>query len=255
MFWFPLLPSIPLVIYKQLSSPVVITAIFTLFQFATFPGWKWESQPVALYLQLAEHQAPLQHHGPILRLLVAMEAAQHSTLTDWEMLGDYSSFDRDVPMLSCKLTPRTISFWLSGRISFALCKTTRIMTFASYEDVQEEVLCIWIHFSLSFAVPCPWLFCMQHKISMYALPCFVMFSSRSQKKEKVGDMDSPLLNFPDNPGGRLAHSWPWEAASAQMLQSFRAGQTKHMLMHRHSDKAVFSPLQRSVLKGGKLAAT
>lgn len=65
MFLFPLLPPIPLLIYKQLNSLMVIMAGFKFFQFATVIWLEIESQLVALYLQLAEHQAPLQHCSPI----------------------------------------------------------------------------------------------------------------------------------------------------------------------------------------------
>lgn len=269
MFWFPLLPSIPLVIYKQLSSPVIVTAIFTLLQFATLPGWKWESQPVALYLQLAEHQAPLQHHGPILRLLVAMEAAQHSTLTDREMLGDYLSFNRDIPMLSCKLTPCTISFWLSAHISFALWKPWGLWLLLPMRMCRKKRFCtsgfIFLWASLFHILGC--FVCSTKFLCMlcHVLSCFAAGVKRRKRWEKWiascylelswQSPKSPPAWRAVNPGGRLVHSWPWEAASAQMPQSSRAGQPKHMLMHRHSDKAVFSPLQRSYLERGEIGCT
>lgn len=105
--------------------------------------------------------------------------------------------------------------------SYILCslQTIRIMTFASYEGVQEgEILYIWIHFPLSFTGCMPLgFFCMwQDNFSLHVFPCF----PSGGKRRKYGWDGHPLVqpsqqslkSFPaqqtGNPGMRPAHASP-----------------------------------------------
>lgn len=154
MFRFPLLPPIPLTIYKQLNSPVVVTAGFMFFQFTTVIWLEKRKSACSIVppacRESSASAAPWPHPECCWLLWKQPSAALGRTGRCW---GDYSSLDRDLLVLSCKLIPRTISLGLSGHISSAL-ETTGIMTFASYGSVRaEEVLYIWIHFPLSYTVP------------------------------------------------------------------------------------------------------
>lgn len=83
--------------------------------------------------------------------------------------------------------------------SYILCslQTIRIMTFASYEGVQEgEILYIWIHFPLSFTG------CMPLGFFVCGRTIFLcMFSHVFQQEVRegnMGEMDTPLFNLPNN---------------------------------------------------------
>lgn len=178
MFWFPLLPPIPLVIYKELNSPMVVMARFVFFQFATVIWLEMRKSacstvsPACWASRASAAPWPHPEHCWLLW-------KQHST-TLWRTgrcWGDYSSFDRDIPVLSCKLTPRMISLGLSGHISFALWKPQGLWLFASYEAVQEqEILYIWINFPTE--LHCSISLSFLYVVGQYFSTCFAMFSSR-----------------------------------------------------------------------------
>lgn len=230
MFWFPLLPPIPLAT-KQLNSPMVVMAGFMLFQLATV---MWlESQLVALYLQLAEHQAPLQRRGPILSTAgcYGSSTALWRTGRCW---GDYSSFDRDVPVLSCKLIPHTISLGLSGHISSALWKPQGLWLLLHVRVRRKKRFCtsgsisLWasLFYTLGGFV-----------YSRTTFPYMFCYVFQQELRGGKGRWDGfppaePSWQTPKsspgqqagNPGVRPAHGQPCEAASAQTLQSSRRDQ-------------------------------
>ena len=260
MFWFPLLLPIPLAIYKQLNSPMVVMVGFMFFQFATV---KWlemrksACSTVSPACRASSASAALWPHPEHCWLLWKQHsAALWRTVWCW---GDCSSFDRDVLVLSCKLIPHTISLGLSGHISFALWKPRGLWLLLPMRVCRKKRFCTSGSISLWASLSHTLGFFVCNRTIFLCMLCHVF--QRDIREGKGGwdgwppaehSRQSPKSSpsrQPGNPGVRPVHGQPWDTASAQKPQSFRAGETKHTLMHHHSDKALFSLLQRSYLEG------
>lgn len=263
MFWIPLLPSIPLPIYRQLYIPMVVMAWFVSFQFATVIWLEMRTSACGTVSPACRASSTSAVPWPHLEHCWLLWK-QHST-EFWRTgrcWGDYSSFARDVPVLSCKLIPCAISLGLSGHITFALWKPRGLWLLLPMRVCRKKRFCTSGSIPSELHCPIPLvLFVCSGVIFLYML-CHVL---QREVREGKGGWDGcppaePSRQFPKSSSARWAgntkmrsaHGQPWEAASAQMLQSFRAGETKHTQMHRHSDKALFSPLQRPYFEGDQI---